>query len=129
MDLGLAGFHVEMEKLGGPILVLVVAVAAAQSAQQGKRLSHRGQKSTSSLVVELGAKVGGGGVGASTRDKGGGDEGPGARKDAAFIPSRLPPCPFPPLPEVLRLPLSWGTRSMELDPLAAAWQQGCEGKM
>jgi hypothetical protein len=46
-----------MEKLGGPILVLAVAVAAAQSAQQGKRSAHRGQKSTtSSLVVELGWK-------------------------------------------------------------------------
>jgi hypothetical protein len=57
MDLGLAGFHVEMEKLGGPILVLAVVVAAAQSAQQGKRSAHRGQKSTtSSLVVELGRK-------------------------------------------------------------------------
>lgn len=51
-----------------------------------------------------GAEVGSGGVGGGTGEEGGG-EGAAARKDAVFIPSRLPPRPFPPLLVVLRLPL------------------------
>ena len=74
-----------------------------------------------------GAEVGDGAVGVDTRDEGGG-EGAGARKDDVFIPSRLPPRPFPRLPEVLRPPLPGGVPSMELDLLAATWDEVGMGK-
>jgi hypothetical protein len=48
MDLGLAGFHVEMENLGVglPILLLAVAVAAqSKLARQERKSAQQGRKS------------------------------------------------------------------------------------
>ena len=58
MDLGLAGFHVEMENLGAWLSILLLAVATAwKKAHQGRKKAQQGQMSVLDPVAALGRTV------------------------------------------------------------------------